>query len=69
MIYMSDEIASSHPEMDRYDMRGAEKRFEKHLVVESNEMKYEMVPKMTRLIQELAIFNEQPQEFEVEQTN
>jgi hypothetical protein len=26
-LYLSDEIALSHPEMDHYDMRGAEKRF------------------------------------------
>jgi hypothetical protein len=42
--------------MDHYDMRGAEKRFEKYLVAETNDMKYEMVPKITRLIQELQIF-------------
>jgi hypothetical protein len=35
-LYLSDEIALKHPEMDRYDMRGAEKRFEKYLVGETN---------------------------------
>jgi len=43
--------------MDGYDMRGAEKRFEKYLLNEQNAMRQEMQPKIQRLINELQIYH------------
>jgi hypothetical protein len=51
-----------HPEMDGYDMRGAEKRFEKFLVTETTEMRQWMQPLIGRLIKELGIYDRQMNE-------
>lgn len=47
--------------MDSYDMRGAEKRFEKYLVNETRMMKSQMRPLISRLINELGMYQVRPE--------